>query len=425
MNAHSSRVNTTTHHEAKDLDPHHWRDDFPILEKRVHDQPLIYLDNAATTQKPRQVLEAMDTLYTSHYANVHRGIHTLSEESTDQYEAARDTVCRMLGGVMREEVVFTRGTTEAINLVACSWGDQNISEGDEILLTEMEHHANIVPWQQLAERSGASIRWIPITDEGQLDLDAFNAMLSPRTKLVAITAVSNVLGTINPIKQIIETAHSHGAIVLVDAAQSVPHTPTDVREWDADFVAFGGHKMLGPTGIGVLYGKRQLLEAMPPCLGGGGMIRRVRKEGFEAADLPDKFEAGTPPFVEAIGLAAAINYLQDVGLESIAKHEKQLAALAMERLEAIEGVQVFGPSASDRAGIVSFQIEGVHAHDVAQILDRHGIAIRAGHHCAMPLHLRLEVPATSRASFYFYNTAADVEALATAIEETQKVFRKK
>ena len=425
MDAHSSRVDATTHREAKDFDPLHWRDDFPILKKRVHDQPLIYLDNAATTQKPRQVLEAMDTLYTSHYANVHRGIHTLSEESTDQFEAARDTVCRMLGGVMREEVVFTRGTTEAINLVACSWGDQNISDGDEILISEMEHHANIVPWQQLAERSGASIRWIPITDEGHLDLEAFNTMLSSRTKLVAITAVSNVLGTINPIKQIIETAHAHGAIVLADAAQSVPHTPTDVRAWDADFVAFGGHKMLGPTGIGVLYGKRQLLEAMPPCLGGGGMIRRVRKEGFEAADLPDKFEAGTPPFVEAIGLAAAIDYLQNVGLESVAKHEQQLAALAMERLGAIEGVRVFGPSASDRAGIVSFQIEGVHAHDVAQILDRHGIAIRAGHHCAMPLHLRLEAPATSRASFYFYNTVADVEALAAAIEETQKVFRKK
>ena len=425
METHSSRVDTTTHREAKDLDPHHWRDDFPILKKRVHNQPLIYLDNAATTQKPRQVLEAMDTLYTSHYANVHRGIHTLSEESTDQFEAARDAVCRMLGGVMREEVVFTRGTTEAINLVACSWGDQNISDGDEILISEMEHHANIVPWQQLAERSGASIRWIPITDDGYLDIEAFNTMLSPRAKLVAITAVSNVLGTINPIKQIIDIAHSHGVIVLVDAAQSVPHCPTDVRAWDADFVTFGGHKMLGPTGIGVLYGKRQLLEAMPPCLGGGGMIRRVRKEGFEAADLPDKFEAGTPPFVEAIGLAAAIDYLQNVGLESVAKHEQQLVALAMERLSAIEGVRVFGPSASDRAGIVSFQIDGVHAHDVAQILDRHGIAIRAGHHCAMPLHLRLEVPATSRASFYFYNTAADVEALATAIEETQTVFRKK
>ena len=424
MGESTSRTDAPSDQQTQPLNPDRWRSDFPILAKQIHKLPLVYLDNAATTQKPRQVLAAMDELYESKYANVHRGIHVLSEESTDLFEAARDTVCRLLGGVSREEVIFTRGTTEAINLVARSWGDKNITEDDEILLTEMEHHANIVPWQQLAARTGASIRWIPITDDGHLDLEAFNTMLSPRTKLVAVTAVSNVLGTINPIEQIITTAHAAGALVLIDAAQSIPHTPTDVRVWDADFVAFGGHKMLGPTGIGVLYGKRQLLESMPPFVGGGGMIRRVRKEGFEAADLPDKFEAGTPPFVEAVGLAAAINYLQSVGLESIADYEQQLATLAIDRLSAIEGVDIFGPPAAERAGIVSFQIEGVHAHDVAQILDRYGIAIRAGHHCAMPLHLRLGAPATARASFYFYNTPAEIEALAVAIEETQKVFRK-
>ena len=425
MSTTSGRVKVAAQDVPRELDPHQWRGDFPILEKKVHDQPLIYFDNAATTQKPRQVLEAMEKLYAEHYANVHRGIHTLSEESTDRYEAARDTVCRLLGGVSREEVIFTCGTTEAINLVARSWGDQNVSQGDEILISEMEHHANIVPWQQLAERTGATVRWIPISDDGMLDQEACGSMLSSRTKLVAITAVSNVLGTINPIKKIIDAAHANDALVLVDAAQSVPHAPTDLQSWNADFVAFGGHKMLGPTGIGVLYGKRHLLDAMPPCLGGGGMIRRVRKEGFEPADLPDKFEAGTPPFVEAIGLATAIEYLQQVGMQSIADYEQQLAKLAMERLSAIEGVRIFGPGATDRAGIISFQIDGVHAHDVAQILDRFSIAVRAGHHCAMPLHLRLQVPATARASFYFYNTSEEVEKLGVAIEETQKVFRKK
>ncbi len=421
----TSRSDSVNNQNAQQLNPAQWRNDFPILTKQIHDQPLIYFDNAATTQKPRQVLTAMDEVYEAKYANVHRGIHLLSEESTDLFEAARDTVCRFIGNVSREEVIFTRGTTEAINLVAGSWGDQNVSEGDEILLTEMEHHANIVPWQQLAARKGASIRWIPITDDGYLVLDDFSAMLSSNTKMVAVTAISNVLGTINPIERIIATAHAANVPVLVDAAQSVPHAQVDVRCWDADFVVFGGHKMLGPTGIGVLYAKRELLEAMPPFNGGGGMIRRVRKEGFEPADLPDKFEAGTPPFVEAVGLAAAIDYLENVGLDSIANHEQHLAARAIDALSSIEGVTVFGPPASERAGIVSFQIEGVHAHDVAQILDRYGIAIRAGHHCAMPLHLRLNAPATSRASFYLYNTTEEVDALATAIEETQKVFRRK
>ena len=407
------------------FDPHKWRSDFPIFEKRIHDVPLIYLDNAATTQKPRQVLAAMTDLYETEYANVHRGIHTLSEECTDRFEAARNAVCRLIGNPAREEVIFTRGTTEAINLVARSWGDQNIAAGDEIVLTEMEHHANIVPWQQLAERSGASIRWLPITDEGHLALEGLDSLLTPRTKLLAVTAVSNVLGTINPIEEIVALAHAKNIPVLIDAAQSVPHAHVDIGAWNADFVAFGGHKMLGPTGIGVLYAKRSLLESMPPFAGGGGMIRRVLKENFEPADLPDKFEAGTPPFVEAVGLRAAIDYLQQVGLPAIAAYEHQLAARAIDALSAIDEVQLFGPPAADRAGIVSFEIEGIHAHDVAQILDRHGIAVRAGHHCAMPLHLRLGIAATVRASFYFYNTPDEVDALARAIEETQKVFRKR
>ena len=424
MGESTGRADPESDPQTQQLDPSQWRSDFPILAKQIHEQPLVYLDNAATTQKPRQVLAAMDELYETKYANVHRGIHVLSEESTDLFEAARNTVCRLIGNVAREEIIFTRGTTEAINLVARSWGDQNVVEGDEILLTEMEHHANIVPWQQLAARKGASIRWLPITDDGHLALDDLDALLSSRTKLMAVTAVSNVLGTINPIEQIVACARAANVPVLVDAAQSVPHAKIDVTRWDADFVAFGGHKMLGPTGIGVLYGKRSLLESMPPFNGGGGMIRRVRKEGFEPADLPDKFEAGTPPFVEAVGLAAAIDYLHKVGLTSIADYEHQLAARAIETLSAIDGVHIFGPPAADRAGIVSFQIEGVHAHDVAQILDRFGIAVRAGHHCAMPLHLRLGLTATARASFYFYNTLEEVEALARAIEETQKVFRK-
>ena len=400
------------------------RNHFPITNRKVRGRTLVYLDNAATTPKPKSVCAVIDHYNSVGTANVHRGVHWLSEEATASYEASRLAVQKFIGARQKEEIVFTSGTTASINLVAQSWGGAFLKPDDEILLTEMEHHANIVPWQQLAARKGASIRWLPITDDGHLALDDLDALLSSRTKLMAVTAVSNVLGTINPIEQIVACARAANVPVLVDAAQSVPHAKIDVTRWDADFVAFGGHKMLGPTGIGVLYGKRSLLESMPPFNGGGGMIRRVRKEGFEPADLPDKFEAGTPPFVEAVGLAAAIDYLHKVGLSSIADYEHQLAARAIETLSAIDGVHIFGPPAADRAGIVSFQIEGVHAHDVAQILDRFGIAVRAGHHCAMPLHLRLGLTATARASFYFYNTLEEVEALARAIEETQKVFRK-
>ncbi len=410
---------------ANPLDPATLRGDFPILESVLHgDQPLVYLDNAATTQRPRQVIDAIVDVYEKRYANVHRGIHWLSDQSTDLYEEAREKVRQFIGAAHRDEIIFTPGTTEGVNLVARSWGDTNVGPGDEIVLTEMEHHSNIVPWQQLAERREAIIRWAPIDDAGELILEEFEKLLGPRTKMVAVTAVSNVLGTINPVREIVAKARDVGACVLVDAAQSVPHAVTDVAAWGADFVAFSGHKMLGPTGVGVLHGRRELLEAMPPFLGGGSMIRRVKFEGFEPADLPSKFEAGTPPIVPAIGLGAAIDYLQQIGLAAIAQHERILTARALEVLEEIGQVRVFGPPLARRAGIVSFTIEGVHAHDVAQLLDRAGVAVRAGHHCTMPLHKKLGVAATSRASFYFYNTLAELDVFGEALAGAKRVFRR-
>jgi cysteine desulfurase/selenocysteine lyase len=321
-------------------------------------------------------------------------------------------------------VIFTTGCTMAVNLVARSWGDANVGRGDEILITEMEHHSNSVPWHQLAERTGAEVRHVPFTDEGLFDLDAFDALLNERTRLVAVTAVSNVLGTINPIAEIVRRAHDAGALVLVDAAQSAPHQKTDVQAMGADFVAFSGHKMLGPSGVGVLYGKLALLEAMPPFLGGGSMIRRVTLDGFEPADPPAKFEAGTPPIVPAIGLGAAIDYLELIGLERIHRYEQVLTSQAHAALEELGGVRFLGPAPDKKAGIVSFTVEGIHAHDIAQILDRHGVAIRAGHHCAMPLHKRLGVVASNRASFYFYNTLDEVETLAEALRDAKRIFRR-
>ncbi|HEX7379430.1 MAG TPA: cysteine desulfurase [Pirellulales bacterium] len=401
------------------------RADFPILSTRVHgDLPLIYFDNAATTQRPRQVIQSLVDVYERHYANVHRGIHWLSEQSTDLYAEAREKVRAFINASDIEEVIFTHGATESINMVARSWGDACVGPGDEILLTEMEHHSNIVPWQQLAARRGAVVRFLPITDEGLLDLDSLPKLLNGRTRLVAVTAASNVLGTNNPLDEIIRQSHATGAVVLVDAAQSAPHAPTDVRQLDADFLAFSGHKLLGPTGVGILYGRRSLLESMPPFLGGGSMIRRVTLDGFEPADLPAKFEAGTPPIVEAIGLGAAIDYLQSVGLENIRAHEQVLTKAAHESLSGVSGVRIFGPPPERKGGIVSFTVAGVHAHDVAQLLDGQGIAVRAGHHCAMPLHRRLGVAATSRASFYFYNTLAEVEQLGPAIEQAKRRLRK-
>lgn len=410
---------------SRPLDPNRWRADFPILGQLVHGSvPLIYLDNAASTQRPRQVIQAIVDTYEQHYANVHRGIHWLSDQSTDLFEQARRKVQEFIHAAAPEEIIFTRGTTEGINLVARSWGDANLQPGDEILLNEMEHHANIVPWQQAAERTGALIRWLPIGDDGQLRLDLLDSLLTERTRLVAVTAVSNVLGTINPVAEVIRRAHAAGALVLVDAAQSVPHQPLDVQQLGADFLAFSGHKMLGPSGVGVLYGRRELLEAMPPFLGGGSMIRRVRTDGFEPADLPAKFEAGTPPIVPAIGLGAAIDYLQNIGLEQIHAHEQHLVRLAHEALAAVPGIRFLGPGPEHKAGIVSFTCQ-VHPHDVAQLLDKQGIAVRAGHHCTMPLHKRLGINASTRASFYLYNTPAEVERLGTALAEVQQMMRRK
>ena len=411
---------------ALPLDPDSLRGDFPILSTVLHGKaPLVYLDNAATTQRPRQVIQALVDVYEKHYANVHRGIHWLSDQSTDLYEEAREKARAFINARHREEVLFTYGTTEGINLVARSWGDANVNAGDEILLTVMEHHSNLVPWQQLAQRTGAVLKHIPITDDGRLEMDKLPGLLGPRTKLVAVAAVSNVLGTINPVEEIVRQAHAAGAVVLVDAAQSAPHQQTDVQQLDADFLAFSGHKLMGPSGVGILYGRRELLEAMPPFLGGGSMIRRVRLDGFEPADLPAKFEAGTPPIVPAIGLGSAIDYINRIGLDAIHEHERLLCTRAHEVLEAVGGVHFLGPAPDKKAGIVSFTLEGVHAHDIAQLLDRHGIAVRAGHHCTMPLHKRLGINASARASFYCYNTLAEVEKLGEALAEIKQMFRRK
>ena len=427
----SSSSNTSAASNRPVLDVEKLRGDFPILSTMLHQDrpgggvPLAYLDNAATTQRPRAVLQAILDAYEKHYANVHRGIHWLSDQSTDLYEEARESVRRFINAPAVEEIIFTRGTTESINLVARSWGDANLRPGDEILLTVMEHHANIVPWQQLAQRSGAVLKYIPVGDDGRLALERLDELLTSKTKLLAVTAASNVLGTINPVEELARRAHAIGAVVLVDAAQSVPHLATNVQQLGADFVAFSGHKMLAPSGVGVLWGRRELLEAMPPFLGGGNMIRRVTLEGFEPAELPAKFEAGTPSIVSAIGLGAAICYLEQIGLENIHAVLQQRTRQAHDVLSSIGGLRILGPAPEDKGAIVSFVLEGVHAHDVAQILDRRGIAIRAGHHCAMPLHKRLGISASNRASFYFYNTSEEVERLGQALEETKRVLRRK
>jgi cysteine desulfurase/selenocysteine lyase len=419
------------------FDPETYRPDFPILARGVHgDVPLVYLDNAATSQRPRPVIKAIVDAYQQHYANVHRGVHSLAEEIDELYEAAREKVRAFINAPGRpredgssattEQVIFTPGTTQSINLVARSWGDAFVRAGDEILLTEMEHHSNLVPWHQLAARVGAVVRHIPLTDDGRLQLDALDSLLTRRTKLVSVAAVSNVLGTINPVAEIIRRAHDAGAVVLVDAAQSVPRQKTDVQAIDCDFLAFSGHKMLGPSGVGVLYGKRELLEAMPPFLGGGGMISEVTLDGFKPLYLPGKFEAGTPPIVPAIALGAAIDYLNGIGMETIAEHERRLTCRAHEVLQSVGGLRILGPAPEDKAGIVSFVFDSgrPHAHDVAQVLDRYGVAIGAGHHCAMPLHKRFGLSATARASFYFYNTLAEIDKLGGALQQVKHVFRR-
>jgi cysteine desulfurase/selenocysteine lyase len=412
--------------ETLPLDPLLYRADFPILSREVRaGVPLVYFDNAASTQHPREVIQSIVSCYEAHYANVHRGIHQLAQESDDLFDQARETVRAFIHAAQPEECIFTSGATSGINTVARSWGDANLKPGDEILLTEMEHHANLVPWQQLAERSGAVLRHIPLSDDGLLELDALDVLLTERTRLVAFAAISNVLGTINPVAEIIRRAHRAGALALVDAAQSVPHQKTDVQALDVDFLVFSGHKMLGPSGVGVLYGKRELLEAMPPFMGGGSMIRRVLLDRFEPGDLPAKFEAGTPPIVSAIGLGAAVDYLSRIGMEAIARHERLLVTRAHEILHGVEGLRILGPAPERKAGIVSFTLDQIHAHDVAEVFDRSGIAIRAGHHCAMPLHKRYRVGATARASFYLYNTLAEVEQLAPAIEAAKRVFHRR
>jgi cysteine desulfurase/selenocysteine lyase len=399
------------------------RRDFPILETTLADGvPLVYLDNAASTQRPRQVIDAMVEAYEKYYSNVHRAGHRLATESSAHYEAARESVRQLINARSPTEIIFTGGTTAAINLVARSWGDANLKAGDEILLTVMEHHSNIVPWQQLAARTGANIRWTPITDDYQLDLDAFERLLTPRTKIVALGAVSNVLGTINPIDQVIEVAHAAGAVVLVDAAQAVPHEPIDVRARNVDFLAFSGHKMLGPSGVGVLYGRDDLLDRMQPFHGGGSMIKSVTTEGFVPADLPYRFEAGTPVIVPAIGLGKAIQYLQKLGMESVRAHELALTRQAHELLAEIPGLRIFGPAPERKGGIVTFALEGIHPDDLSKALDIQGIAVRAGHHCAMPLHERLGLSASTRASFYLYNTPEEVARLAAGIQNARRML---
>jgi len=399
------------------------RADFPILSRDVHPGVrLVYLDSSATAQKPNVVLEAMDDYYRKYNANIHRGVHTLAEEATAAYEGARKTIAEFIGASSTREIIYTRNTTEAINLVAATWGGANLNAGDMVILTEMEHHSNLVPWQMLAAERDLRLEFIKVTSDGLLDLDSYQALLKEEPKLVAFTHMSNVLGTINPAETLISMAHLAGAITLVDAAQSVPHLPVNVRQLDADFLAFSGHKMCGPTGIGVLYGKRTILEATPPYMGGGDMIKRVQLRSFTPNELPHKFEAGTPAIAEAIGLEAAVRYISNLGMEAIAGHEHELINYALEVLTQIPGVKVFGPGADKKGGVASFVMDGIHPHDVAQILDRDGIAVRAGHHCAMPLHEKFHIPATTRASFYLYNTYQEIDILVEAIHKVKHLF---
>lgn len=392
------------------------------MNREVHpDVKLVYLDSTASTQKPQSVLDSMDTYYRMHNANIHRGVYTVSEEATQMYEDARTKVARFINAPSARNVIFTRNTTESINLVAFTWGRANLSKGELILLTEMEHHSNIVPWQILAAEKDLRIEYIPITTDGLLDLDAYNRLLEKKPRLVAFTQMSNVLGTITPAKEIANLAHKAGARVLIDGAQSVPHIPVDVQDINADFLAFSAHKMCGPTGIGALFGKLDLLNEMPPFLGGGDMIRKVTFENFTMADVPAKFEAGTPAIAEAIGFGAAVDYLSAIGMEEIANHEQSIGAYALQRLQESGGIQTTGPK-SGRGGVISFVLDGIHPHDIAQILDSEGICVRAGHHCAQPLHIRLGLPATTRASFYLYNSKDDVDLLIKALDKVKLTF---
>jgi cysteine desulfurase/selenocysteine lyase len=399
------------------------RGDFPILEREVRPGvKLVYLDSTATSQKPQSVIVAMDEFYRRTNANIHRGVHALAEEATAQYEGARAVVARFINAPSPSDLIFTRNATEAINLVAHTWARANIKAGELIVLTEMEHHSNLVPWQMLALERNVRLEFIPVTDDGLLDLEAYRALLGQSPRLVAFTHMSNVLGTITPAEEIIRLAHQAGAATLIDAAQSVPHFGADVQALDVDFMAFSAHKMCGPTGTGVLYGRTQLLDAMPPFLGGGDMIKEVKLRSFRPNSVPHKFEAGTPAIAEAIGFAAAVEYLTEIGMDRIAAHEHAITEYAMERLEEVPGLKLLGPGADKKGGVASFTFGEVHPHDVAQILDRYGVAVRAGHHCAQPLHERFGIHASTRASFYLYTSRGEVDALVDGLYEVKKLL---
>ncbi|MCD9197872.1 cysteine desulfurase [Aeromicrobium wangtongii] len=406
------------------------REDFPILGRRLSgDLPLVYLDSANTSQKPRQVIDAIDDHYRSHNANVARAMHQLGAEASEAFELGRDKVAAFIGAPSRDEVIFTKNASEALNLVARVLGEASfegqgrVGAGDEIVITEMEHHSNIVPWQQLAQRTGATLRWFGVTDEGRLDLDDIDTLITERTKIVSLTWVSNMLGTINPLDVVIAKAHSVGALVVVDASQAVPQIPVDVAALGADFVAFTGHKLVGPTGIGVLWGRYDLLAELPPFLGGGEMIETVTMQGSTYAPPPARFEAGTPPIAQSVGLGAAVDYLSAIGMENVAAHEQRITAYALGAMQEIDGLTVVGPKeAVMRGGAISFTLDGVHPHDVSQLLDSRGVAVRAGHHCAKPAHLRFGVQSTTRASFYLYTTEQEIDALVEALHHTKKYF---
>ena len=399
------------------------RNDFPILTREVRPGvKLIYLDSTATAQKPRIVIDAMTQYYEMNNSNIHRGIHQLAEEATAMYELAREKIAAFINARSTKEIIFTRNTTESINLVAQTWGRKFLKSGDLIILTEMEHHSNLVPWQILADEKNLELDFIPVTESGELNLSTYELLLEKNPKLVAFTHMSNVLGTINPAKEITQKAHESGALVLIDGAQSVPHFSVDVIDLDADFYVFSAHKMVGPTGIGVLYGKERWLAEMPPFLGGGDMIKKVQLRSFKANDLPHKFEAGTPAIAEAVGLGKAVDYLSAIGMDKIAAHEREITQYALKKLQDVENLKVFCPNVPDRGGVISFEMDSIHPHDVAQVLDHYGIAVRAGHHCAMPLHEKFGIPATSRASFYLYNDFEEVDLLVIGLQHVNEMF---
>ena len=408
------------------LDVREIRQDFPILSRTINGKPLVYLDNAATTQKPVQVIEALTDYYRRYNANIHRGIHTLAEEATAAYEAVREQTAKFINAPSSRSIIFTRNATESINLFANAWGRKFLKPGDQILLSEMEHHANLVPWQLIAKATGATLAFLKITDEGRLRVEELDTLLTPHTKLLAVTQMSNVLGTITPIQQIVKQVHARGALVLVDAAQSAPHVPIDVQQLGCDALVFSAHKMLGPTGVGVLYAREQLLEAMDPFLGGGEMISDVQLTSATWNEIPWKFEAGTPNIADVIAFGAALSYLSRIGMDAIRAHERELTAYALKQLSAIEGLTIYGPKTAtpDRGGAISFNLEGLHPHDVGTVLDAEGVAVRTGHHCAKPLMRRLGVVATARASFYLYNTREEIDRLVDAIRTVQAFFNK-